>query len=244
MRAFDRWFVWLGGAMFVVSLVVCGAWYELGPGEPLRLLLHGESRQTAATAVAVTAMYRLVALVEDSVLVTIFALHHSVLAREGVKRRLPIPTHLARSVYVWTASVLLILVCLLWRPIGVELYHAAGARAVAHALLQLSGVALIAAAVRRIDPLDLAGIRASPPLEALQIAGPYRLVRHPLYLGWMIAVFGAGHMTGDRLAFAALTSIYLVVAVPWEERLLRKSFSASYEAYARRVRWRIIPFVY
>jgi protein-S-isoprenylcysteine O-methyltransferase Ste14 len=108
-------------------------------------------------------------------------------------------------------------------------------------------VALIAAALARIDPLELAGIHQSPTQETLQTAGPYQLVRHPLYLGWMIAVFGTGHMTGDRLAFAALTSIYLILAVPWEERSLRQSFRNSpnsYDEYARRVKWRIIPLVY
>ena len=51
-------------------------------------------------------------------------------------------------------------------------------------------------------------------------------------------------MTGDRLAFAALTSLYLIVAVPWEERSLRQSFGDDYARYAARVRWRIVPYVY
>ena len=60
----------------------------------------------------------------------------------------------------------------------------------------------------------------------------------------MLASFGAAHMTGDRLAFAAITSIYLIAAVPWEERSLRQSFGEDYATYARRVKWRIVPFVY
>lgn len=55
---------------------------------------------------------------------------------------------------------------------------------------------------------------------------------------------GAAHMTGDRLAFAAMTTIYLVVAIRWEERSLRDVFGAEYERYQRTVRWRILPYLY
>jgi protein-S-isoprenylcysteine O-methyltransferase Ste14 len=65
-----------------------------------------------------------------------------------------------------------------------------------------------------------------------------------LYLGWMLFVFGAANMTADRLAFATISSAYLVAAVPWEERSLRKSLGNAYANYARTVRWRIIPYVY
>ena len=57
-------------------------------------------------------------------------------------------------------------------------------------------------------------------------------------------VFGAAHMTADRLAFAVLTSAYLVVAIPWEERALERAFGVQYVTYRRSVRWRVIPFVY
>jgi protein-S-isoprenylcysteine O-methyltransferase Ste14 len=69
-------------------------------------------------------------------------------------------------------------------------------------------------------------------------------MRHPLYFGWMLAVFGTPHMTGDRLAFAVMTTVYLIAAVPLEERSLRRSFGEDYARYARAVRWRMIPFIY
>jgi protein-S-isoprenylcysteine O-methyltransferase Ste14 len=59
-----------------------------------------------------------------------------------------------------------------------------------------------------------------------------------------MAVFGTAHMTGDRLAFAAITTGYLMVAVPWEERALVNTFGDEYRAYQRRIRWRIVPYVY
>ena len=222
-----RLFVWLGGVMFVTSLAVCVWWYLFVLGQP-RLRMGW------------------LPIVVDAILVTVFALHHSVFAREPIKRAMAsaIPERLLRSVYVWIASLLLILVCLLWQPVGGDLYNATGWRAVAHASVQLAGIAVIAQSVRAIDPLELAGIRPSSGIGGLQIGGPYRLVRHPLYLGWMLAAFGAAHMTGDRLLFAVLTTLYLAIAIPWEERSLVRSFGESYRRYQQRVRWRMIPFIY
>jgi protein-S-isoprenylcysteine O-methyltransferase Ste14 len=220
-------FLWLGGALFVLSLAYCLWWYivPLGADAPFR--------GWGAGAV-------------DAALFSIFALHHSLLARTPAKRALAriVPEPLLRSTYVWIASLLLGIVCWSWRRVGGELYHAAGAVAPACAALQLCGVALIAWSVRGLDPLELAGIHPERQVDGLQITGPYRFVRHPLYLGWMIATFGAAHMTGDRFAFALISAVYLVAAIPLEERSLRAVFGDAYRQYAERVRWRVIPYVY
>jgi protein-S-isoprenylcysteine O-methyltransferase Ste14 len=226
-----RLFAWLGGAMFVGALAYC-LWSFL--------VTWSEARRPGTFA-------GWSAVAFDAALFTVFALHHSVLARERVKNRIGrlIPGDLLRPVYVWIASLLLILTCALWQPTGRDLYAVAGVRVFLHAAVQLIGLWLIAQSVRAIDPLELAGIREpAAGLAALQTAGPYRLVRHPLYLGWVLAAFGPGHMTGDRLAFAVISSLYLVLAVPWEERSLEHAFGEAYAAYKRRVRWRMIPFVY
>jgi hypothetical protein len=225
----ERVFVWAGGAMFVISLAVCTYFYLIVWGRPVAHAVGGFA-----------------GIGTDLLLLTLFAAHHSVLARDRAKAWLAriVPVHLLRSVYVWTASLLLIVVCLLWRRIGGELYDAAGGRAVLHAAIQLLGAWIIARAVAGIDPLELAGIRPASASGGLQIAGPYRWVRHPLYLGWVLAVFGTPHMTGDRLAFAAITSVYLVIAVTWEERSLMQSFGEDYARYMREVKWRIVPFIY
>jgi protein-S-isoprenylcysteine O-methyltransferase Ste14 len=222
-----RAFVWLGGALFVGSLAYCIWWYLAVLSLPRPQL-------------------RWAALVVDVLLLAVFAVHHSVLARDGVKARLSrlVPDRLMRSVYVWTASLLLIMVCALWAPIGGELYHVTGRRALAHAAVQLYGAWLIAQSVRGIDALELAGIRRQTARGPLQVRGPYAFVRHPLYFGWVLAVFAAAHMTGDRLAFAAITTLYLLLAIPWEERSLVRSFGDDYLRYTREVPWRIIPFIY
>lgn len=221
---------WLGGAAFVGSLALTAWWYFVALGRPVPF-----------------AGWMPVAI--DALLVTLFASHHSLFARDFVKRALTaIPAPLLRSSYVWVASLLLVMVVLVWQPIGGTLYDVTGARGFAHALVQALGLWTIARAVSGLDPLELAGIRqaSGQPLktEPLQISGPYRWVRHPLYLGWMLALFGAARMTGDRLVFAVLTSAYLVVAIPWEERSLQQSFGADYARYAAQVRWRVFPFVY
>jgi methanethiol S-methyltransferase len=146
---------------------------------------------------------------------------------------------------VWIASLLWFAVVAAWQPLGGLVFEQTGtvARA-AHAAVQVAGLLLIAASVAAIDALELAGIRAGRRPAALQAHGAYRLVRHPLYLGWMLAVFGAATMTFDRLVFAGLTTIYLIVAIPWEERSLERAFGDEYERYKLRVRCRMIPFVY
>lgn len=244
MTRLERLFVWTGGAMFVTSLAVCAYHYLVVWGRPVVRVVALGRRDTYYMAGG--HVIPLAELAVNVVLLTLFALHHSVFARERVKTWLTrvVPAPLLRSVYVWIASVLLILVCVLWRSVGGDVYRVAGPRAIAHAGLQLAGVWVIARAVAGLDPLELAGIRPRTRVEALTITGVYGWVRHPLYLGWMLAVFGAAHMTGDRLAFAVITSIYLAVAVPWEEQSLVRSFGESYRQYRRAVRWRILPFIY
>jgi protein-S-isoprenylcysteine O-methyltransferase Ste14 len=177
---------------------------------------------------------------------TAFAVHHSAFARTGVKAALArvLPERLIRSVYVWVASGLFIAVMVWWRPVGGALYRVEGIWAIGMAAMQGSGVLLTAVAVRVIDAWDLAGIRQAPVRQDLQVRGPYRLVRHPLYLGWVLVVFGTAHMTGDRALFAILSSLYLVIAIPWEERSLRAAFGDAYARYAERVRWRMVPGLY
>jgi len=219
-------FVWFGAGLFVGALGYCGysyaiTWSRVFPFNP------------AAVAI-------------DALLFSIFAMHHSLFARDAVKRAVSsfVPEALIRSFYVWLASLLLIAVCAFWRPVGGELYDDSGLPSLAHAAAQLAGVLIIFMAVRTIDPLELAGIRRHQTQETLQIVGPYRWVRHPLYSGWLLLTFGAAHMTGDRLFFAGISTLYLLIAMPLEERSLQMSFGAAYEHYKQQVRYRVVPYVY
>src|SRR5947209_6298626 len=144
MTRFERAFVWAGGGIFVASLALCTWSYAVWLSSP-----------------APWQGWRPVAV--DAALFVVFAAHHSVFARERPKRWLAaLPRRLLRSVYVWIASVLLMLVCLLWQTVGGELYRAHGAARIALGIVQLAGVWIIARAVAKIDPLELAGIRGEP----------------------------------------------------------------------------------
>lgn len=228
LNILERGFVWAGGGMFVTSLSLTAWWYTFRFGQTRPL--------TGWISIAI-----------DGLLLSIFAFHHSAFAREPIQRRLAslIPTRLLRSTYVWIASSLLILTYALWQPVGGTMFRVEGWGAWIFAIVQLTGVWLIAQSARAIDPLELAGIRNSKTTDVeLQTSGVYGIVRHPLYFGWLLCVFGAAHMTGDRLTFAVLTTTYLVIAMPWEERALEREFGQRYRLYKQAVRWRILPYLY
>lgn len=218
---------WLGGGAFVASLAYC-AWSYI-----------------VTWRVARAATFSPESLLVDLLLFAAFAAHHSIAARAIVKNRVAslVGDSGVRVAYVWLASALLVIVCAAWQPIGTVLYQHADGLGGLHAAIQLAGLWLVYESVRRLDPLELAGIRAPSPAPLLT-SGPYAWVRHPLYFGWMLMVFGAGTMTADRLAFASITTLYLLIAMPWEEASLRRHFGNAYNLYADRVRWRVIPFVY
>ena len=185
-----------------------------------------------------------------------FALHHSVLARSGAKRvvHLLIPPELERSIYTWVASVLFLAVCAWWQPVPGVVYDLTGPWRFLGWTVQLAGLVLTIRASAALDVLDLAGVRAvvrrvnahspdgsNPPLTT---RGLYAFVRHPLYFAWTLFVFGAPTMTGTRASFAIVSTAYLMIAIPWEERGLVAAFGQQYEDYRRRVTTRMIPWLY
>lgn len=184
-------------------------------------------------------------------LFTAFALHHSVFARTSFRawiRRLADP-RLERSIYVWISSLLFLAVCWLWRPVPGELYRLTGTWWWIGIGVQLAGMLVTHVASRALDPLDLAGIRQASghdrkPLPRLVSSGLYRFVRHPIYFGWVLLVFGAPHMTMTRFVFAVVSTAYVMLAIPFEERGLVGSYGHDYEAYRRAVRWRMLPPIY
>jgi hypothetical protein len=201
----------------------------------------------------------------DAALFTGFALHHSVFARTAVKARVAaaLPAPLERSLYTWVASLLFLFVCAAWRDVPGQLYQLGGPAAGAGYLIQAIGVWLTMRSSARLDVLDLAGVRPllagelhtpdqpdSPgprqavPHVALVTTGLYGFVRHPLYFAWMLLVFAAPHMTMTRLTFAVLSTGYIAIAIPLEERALVRVFGGRYREYQRTVRWRMIPGLY
>ncbi len=231
----------LGAAALFPTSLLAGVWLYLSLGSPVDPAVP--SAPPVGIAVAVNVL-----------LFGIFCLHHSLLARTHAKVWLShlIPPALERSTYVLIASVLFLFLVLFWQPVPGVLYRVDRWPAWLLRATQWTGMGLTLLAAKAIDPFELAGLR-----QALDIVnhkhddgvtfttkGAYGLVRHPIYLGWMLMVWATPMMTYGRLTFAAITSAYLVIAVPWEERSLLDHYGAEYQRYRDKVRWRIVPGLY
>jgi protein-S-isoprenylcysteine O-methyltransferase Ste14 len=185
------------------------------------------------------------ALAIDVALLSLFALQHSVMARQGFKRIVTrvIPAAVERSTYVLASSLALILVFWQWRPLGGlvwDVQHPAGR------VLLYTGFAfgwvLVLVSTFLINHFDLFGLRQTwrafrgQPQAGLQFATPalYRIVRHPLYVGWLFAFWSTPTMTVTHLFFAAVTTAYILVAIQLEERDLLQAHP-EYAEYRRRV---------
>jgi protein-S-isoprenylcysteine O-methyltransferase Ste14 len=227
---------WMGGALFVLSLL----WFLYSYLVRFDTLIAHRSAGEAITL--------------NVALFSIFAVHHSVLARSGAKRlvRRVAPPELERSLYSWVASALLIVVCTYWQHLPGALYRLHGAWRIAGYLVQLVGLVVTARASAALGVLDLAGIRQVREAQrgmaarhvALEMTGLYGFVRHPLYFAWTLMMFGAPDMTATRATFAIVSTLYLTLAIPWEERALVQVFGADYERYQKKVRWRMVPGLY
>ena len=182
----------------------------------------------------------------DVALLGLFALQHSVMARPWFKAwwtRI-VPPVLERSTYVLFSSLALILLFWQWRPLGGVVWSVEDpvGRAVLWALFAF-GWGLVLVATFLINHFDLFGLRQvwlflrGRPYTRLVFGtpGPYRLVRHPLYLGWLFAFWMTPTMTLAHLLFAVATTAYILLAIRWEENDLLREHGASYERYRRRV---------
>jgi protein-S-isoprenylcysteine O-methyltransferase Ste14 len=148
------------------------------------------------------------------------------------------------------ASLLFIAVCALWQPVGGFAWHVTGAGRWGLHAVQFFGVVLIAKSAAVLDVFELAGVRQSgvmearPSIDEFRKTGPYGWVRHPIYTGWILLVVAAPAMTMTRLVFAAVSTLYLLIAMPLEERSLQAASSGAYRRYMLDVQWRLIPGVF
>jgi protein-S-isoprenylcysteine O-methyltransferase Ste14 len=186
-----------------------------------------------------------IALAIDLGLLSLFAVQHSLMARQGFKRLLTrvIPPAAERSTYVLASSLALILLFWQWRPLGGivwEVQHEVG-RAVLYAGFAFGwGLVLVTTFV--INHFDLFGLRQTwrafrgQPQTSLRFVTPslYRVVRHPLYVGWFFAFWSTPTMTVTHLLFAVMTTGYILVAIQLEERDLMRAHP-EYADYRRQV---------
>jgi methanethiol S-methyltransferase len=185
------------------------------------------------------------ALAINCALLGLFAVQHSVMARQWFKRAWTrvVPSSVERSTYVLLSSVALLLLFWKWEPMGGVIWNIEndGARW----LLQVAygfGWLTVFVSTLLINHFDLFGLRQvwlrllDRPYTPLgfRTPGPYRLIRHPLYLGWFIVFWSAPVMTVTHLLFAFATTAYILVAIQFEERDLIK-MHGEYAEYRRRV---------
>ena len=186
------------------------------------------------------------ALAIDALLLTVFAVQHSVMARKWFKERWTqiVPWAIERSTFVLCASAALLLLFWQWRPIGIQVWTIENdlGRLVVWVLFA-AGWGTVLVMTFLINHFDLFGLRQVwLPLVGktytpvtFRTPLPYRIIRHPLYFGFLLAFWATPHMTLAHLVFAVATTAYIVLAIQFEENDLLSEHGASYAEYRRKV---------
>jgi len=192
------------------------------------------------------------ALIVNLVLLTIFALQHSVMARKSFKRWWTqfVPEPIERPTYVLFASLALALLLWQWRPMPEVVWQATyPALAMALTGLSLFGFLIVLLSTFMISHFELFGLhqviayfggKAMPQAE-FKTPGFYKIVRHPIYFGFIVAFWATPVMTQGHLLFAVVTTAYILVGIFLEERDLIATFGDRYRSYREQVSM-LIPF--
>jgi len=188
----------------------------------------------------------------DLALLAVFAVQHSVMARKGFKRvwTSVIPVPVERSTYVVAASAALALILWQWKPIPRVVWDVTGTSAepVIQALFCLGwGILLLASCL--LNHFELFGLaqvwnyvaNRTPAVPVFKTPALYRVVRHPIYLGFVIGFWSTPKMTVGHLLFSIGTTGYILLGIYFEERDLIAGYGQRYREYRQRVPM-LIPF--
>jgi protein-S-isoprenylcysteine O-methyltransferase Ste14 len=199
-----------------------------------------------------TIMPTMEAFIINLLLMSLFAVQHSVMARKPFKRWWTqfVPQSVERSSYVLLASVALILLFWQWRPMPGIVWHVTDtAAATALQALSFAGWLLVLISTFLINHFELFGldqvlaklVGRSMPEATFKTPGIYKVVRHPLYLGFIVAFWATPIMTVGHLLFATVTTAYIFAGIFFEERDLIAQFGEEYRRYRGQVGM-LIPF--
>ncbi len=186
------------------------------------------------------------AVIVDLVLMSLFAIQHSVMARQSFKRWWTrfVPKPVERSTYVLFSGLVLILLFWQWRPLPATVWRIDDIElAAAVTGLGFVGWFILLSSTFLINHFELFGLHqvtnnlSGKPMPAPRFRTPlyYNFVRHPIYLGLVIAFWATPHMTAGHLLFAAVTTGYILVGIALEERDLVDVFGEDYRRYKARV---------
>jgi len=185
------------------------------------------------------------AIAVNLLLLGMFAVQHSVMARPAFKlwwARM-LPAACMRSTYVLLSSLILLLLFWQWRPIPIPIWRIDGVAAGLLTGFQWLGWLTVLASTFMIDHFDLSGLRqgysalrgAEAPEPSFKTPLLYRIVRHPLMLGLLLAFWSTPEMSAGHLLFAIVNTAYILVGLQFEERDLIAQFGTTYQQYRRRV---------
>jgi methanethiol S-methyltransferase len=183
------------------------------------------------------------AIVVNLLLLGLFAIQHSIMARPGFKQGWAriFPVACQRSTYVLLSSLILLLLFWQWRPIPMPVWQIGGIAAWSLIGIYWLGWLIVFASTFMIDHFDLSGLRqafcalrgAEVPGQSFKTPLLYKIVRHPLMLGFLLAFWATPEMTAGHLLFAIMTTAYILVGLQFEERDLIAEFGI--QQYRRRV---------
>ena len=221
-------------AVYLLSLMLLG--YAVGFFADLAVPKNIDQGPRAAVPVAVAI---------DLLLLLLFAVQHTVMARPRFKRRWTriVPAPAERTTFVLAASLALALLFWLWRPVGGTVWNLSGPAAVALRAVYAAGWAVAVSSTFLISHSDLFGLRQAwlharrvryiPP--AFTERGLYGRIRHPLMTGFVIVFWSAPTMTAGHLLLAATATGYILAGIAFEEHDLIQSLGGTYTAYRARV---------
>lgn len=220
----------LSAAGWLAFLAVVGWTMAFLSGEVIPRTVDGPALSPTGRAVLV-----------DLVLLLLFAVQHSVMARQRVKvwLRRGVPEQLERTTYVFATNACLMLLLVTWQPWGGWAWHVEGVAAIVLWSLCGAGWLLAIGSTFAVDHLELIGLRQAGWAASrnalpttLRVDGLHAVVRHPLMTGLLVAFWATPRMSMSHLLFAAASTGYIALGVRFEERDLRRVFGSAYDDYA------------